>query len=221
MNDFLIYGLQTIVLQLFFLLVFELFFKKETFFKANRFYLLGSTFLSLVIPLLKIPIEEKAQQQYVFQLKEIVLSNTSFVENQTENISFQTSLNLVYGIGFLVFLSFFIYKLFKIFQIKHKAIHEIINDTKIYRIENSKQAFSFLNYIFIGQENQNLATIIKHEKVHQRQLHSIDLLFLEFLKVVFWFNPLFFFSKKELLKFTNLKQIQIVFQKIKVVITKT
>jgi TonB family protein len=200
MNDFLIYSLQTVILQLLFLLVFELFFKKETFFKANRFYLLGSTVLSLIIPLLKIPIEEKAQQQYVFQLKEIVLSNAGFVENQTENISFQTSLNIVYGIGFLVFLSFFIYKLFKIFQIKQQATLEIINDTKIYRIENSKQAFSFMNYIFIGKENQNLDTIIKHEKVHQNQLHSLDLLFLEFLKIVFWFNPLICFFQKRIVE---------------------
>ncbi len=200
MNDFLIYSLQTLILQLLFLLVFEFFFKKETFFKANRFYLLGSTVLSLIIPLLKIPIEEKAQQQYVFQLKEIVLSNAGFVENQTENISFQTSLNIVYGIGFLVFLSFFIYKLFKIFQVKNQATLEIINDTKIYRIENSKQAFSFLNYIFIGKEKQNLDTIIKHEKVHQNQLHSLDLLFLEFLKIVFWFNPLIYFFQKRIVE---------------------
>ncbi|MFC4738737.1 TonB family protein [Flavobacterium ponti] len=200
MNDFLIYSLQTVILQLLFLLVFELFFKKETFFKANRFYLLGSTVLSLIIPLLKIPIHGKAQQQYVFQLKEVVLSNAGFVENQTENISFQTSLNIVYGIGFLVFLSFFIFKLFKIFKLKQQTTLEIINDTKIYRIENSKQAFSFLNYIFIGKENQNLDTIIKHEKVHQNQLHSLDLLFLEFLKIVFWFNPLIFFFQKRIVE---------------------
>jgi bla regulator protein blaR1 len=200
MNDFLIYSLQTVILQLLFLLVFELFFKKETFFKANRFYLLGSTVLSLIIPLLKIPIQEKAQQQYVFQLKEVVLSNAGFVENQIENISFQTSLNIVYGIGFLVFLSFFIFKLFKIFQVKQKATLEIINDIKVYRIENSKQAFSFFNYIFVGQDNQNIDVIIKHEKVHHCQIHSLDLLFLEFLKVVFWFNPLIYFFQKRIVE---------------------
>ena len=200
MNDFLIYSLQTIVLQLLFLVVFELFFKKETFFKANRLYLLGSTILSLLIPLIKIPIQEKVQQQYVFQLKEIVLTNTGFVENQTTNTSIFTSLNLVYGIGFLLFLTLFIIKLIKIYKVKQKATIGVLNDTKIYRIENSKQAFSFLNYIFIGKENQNLDAIIKHEKVHQKQFHSIDLLFLEILKIVFWFNPILYFFQKRIVE---------------------
>lgn len=193
MNDFLIYSLQTIFLQLLFLVVFELFLKKETFFKANRFYLLGSTVLSFLIPLIKIPIEQKVQQQYVFQLKEIVLTNTGFVENQAENTSIFVSLNIVYAIGLLLFLTLFIIKLIKIYKVKQKATNEILNDTKIYRIENSKQAFSFLNYIFIGKENQNLKTIIKHEKVHQKQFHSLDLLFIECLKIVFWFNPILYF----------------------------
>ncbi|WP_339887503.1 M56 family metallopeptidase [uncultured Flavobacterium sp.] len=200
MNDFLIYSLQTIVLQLLFLLVFELFFKKETFFKANRFYLLGSTVLSLLIPLIKIPIEGNVQQHYFFQLKEIVLTNNDLVENQFTNISFLTSLNFIYGIGFLLFLTFFIVKLVKILKVKQQATIEVLEKAKVYRIENSNQAFSFLNYIFIGKENQNLSAIIKHEKVHQKQLHSLDLLFLEILKIVFWFNPIIYIYQKRIVE---------------------
>lgn len=200
MNDFLIYSLQTIVLQLLFLVVFELFFKKETFFKANRFYLLGSTILSLLIPMIKIPIEQKVQEQYIFQLKEIVLTNTGFVENQVQNTSDFSVLNFVYAIGFLLFLTLFIIKLIKVFKVKQKAKLEVLNNTKIYRIENSKQAFSFLNYIFIGKENQNLEAIIKHEKVHQKQFHSIDLLFLESLKIIFWFNPMIYIYQKRIVE---------------------
>ncbi|WP_339836677.1 M56 family metallopeptidase [uncultured Flavobacterium sp.] len=200
MNEFLMYSLQTIFLQLLFLVIFEFFFKKETFFKANRFYLLGSTVLSLLIPLIKIPIEGYVKQHYIFQLKEIVLTNNSLVENQSTNISFLTSLNFVYGIGFLLFLTFFIVKLIKIFKIKQQATIEVLENAKVYRMENSNQAFSFLNYIFIGRENQNLRVLIKHEKVHQKQLHSLDLLFLEILKIVFWFNPMIYIYQKRIVE---------------------
>ena len=70
MTTFLIYSLQTIVLQVLFLAVFEILFKKETFFKANRFYLLSSLILSLLLPLIQIPVEagefNNLMQQMIF-----------------------------------------------------------------------------------------------------------------------------------------------------------
>ena len=47
------YILQTIVFQLLFLMVYDVFLKKETFFNWNRFYLLVSAFLSIVLPFCK------------------------------------------------------------------------------------------------------------------------------------------------------------------------
>ena len=38
--------------------------------------------------------------------------------------------------------------------------------------------------------------IEKHEEIHVRQLHFVDLLFFEILKTVFWFNPVVYFYKK-------------------------
>lgn len=200
MNDFLIYVIQTVLLQLLFLFIFEFLFKKETFFKANRFYLLGSIILSLLIPLIKIPLKENIQKQYVFQLKEIVLSTTNLKENQIENTSAFSWITILYGIGFGVFLVFFLLKLIKIYKIKQQASVENLEKIKIYRVKNSNQAFSFLNYIFIGENNQNSAVIIEHEKVHQKQLHSVDLLFFECLKMVFWFNPMLYIYQKRIVE---------------------
>jgi hypothetical protein len=35
-----------------------------------------------------------------------------------------------------------------------------------------------------------------HEETHAKQKHSLDVLFIEFLQVLFWFNPLMYFMKK-------------------------
>ena len=39
-------------------------------------------------------------------------------------------------------------------------------------------------------------SIIKHELVHIEQKHSWDLLFFEFLRIIFWFNPLVYVYQK-------------------------
>lgn len=200
MNDFLVYSLQAILLQLGFLIIFEIFFKKETFFKANRFYLLGSILLSLIIPLIKIPIKGNIQKQTFFQLKEIVVSNAAFIENTSEITSSFIPLFILYGIGFLVFLMLFLIKLFKIYQLKQNTLIEVIDKVEVYRIKNSNQAFSFFNFIFIGNNNANIETIVKHEVVHKKQLHSLDLVILEMLKIIFWFNPIVYLYRKRIVE---------------------
>jgi hypothetical protein len=58
-------------------------------------------------------------------------------------------------------------------------------------LENSRDAFSFFNYIFIGKQlvKEERETILKHEWVHVKQKHSLDMLFFEILRIFFWFNP--------------------------------
>lgn len=60
--------------------------------------------------------------------------------------------------------------------------------------------FSFFNYIFITNSDQNLSEddlqcIKDHEKVHAKQFHSLDVLFIEFISIIFWSNPLLTYLK--------------------------
>jgi hypothetical protein len=59
---------------------------------------------------------------------------------------------------------------------------------------------TFLNFIYINFDDYNNRNIedelYTHELVHVTQKHSLDILFIELLKVIFWFNPIFIFYKK-------------------------
>jgi TonB family protein len=59
--------------------------------------------------------------------------------------------------------------------------------------------FAFFNYLFWDNKQELTATetkqIIAHEEVHIKQRHSIDIMLMEVLKVVFWFNPLMYLYK--------------------------
>jgi TonB family protein len=192
MTTFLIYSLQTIVLQVLFLAVFEILFKKETFFKANRFYLLGSLILSLLLPLIQIPVEAVVHEQAVYQLKEIVITkNVSeiYLKNGLKNYS---SVFMFYLIGVTFFSALFIFKVGKLLTYIMSAKKSNQNKGNIILVSNSNQAFSFFNKVFIGADNQNIDVILKHELVHAKQLHSLDILFIELLKIIFWFNPILY-----------------------------
>ena len=88
---------------------------------------------------------------------------------------------------------------FMIFALKLiKIIHMIYGNQKhqefnlmIVNLKNSRDAFSFFNYIFLGEQlkNEERETILKHELVHVKQKHTFDMLFFEILRIIFWFNP--------------------------------
>ena len=58
---------------------------------------------------------------------------------------------------------------------------------------------SFLHYIFLNKQEYESgkvgSEILEHEYTHVRQLHSVDVMFIELLKLLFWFNPLLYFYK--------------------------
>ena len=58
---------------------------------------------------------------------------------------------------------------------------------------------SFFNFIFLEKEafekGEIEPEILDHEQIHVRQLHSLDVLVIEFLKVIFWFNPFMYLYK--------------------------
>jgi hypothetical protein len=67
-------------------------------------------------------------------------------------------------------------------------------------VEEKTLPHTFLSSIFINFEDYNNRNIedelYTHELVHVNQKHTLDILFIEFLKVIFWFNPLLIFYKK-------------------------
>jgi N-acetylmuramoyl-L-alanine amidase len=76
--------------------------------------------------------------------------------------------------------------------VKYKNAKLVLVDEKI-------PPHTFLNFIFINFEDYNNRSIedelLTHELVHVKQKHSLDILFIEFLKVLFWFNPIYIFYK--------------------------
>ncbi|MGB1211021.1 MAG: M56 family metallopeptidase [Lacinutrix venerupis] len=195
------YILQTIIFQLLFLMVYDVFLKNETFFNWNRFYLLTSALLSVILPFVKIDgFKTIIPQKYIFSLPEVIIGNNTsnvitlnevFLNTQKATLYFSFNWSYILYLGSCIAIILFLIKLYKIAIIAYKNPKVKFEKALLIELSNSKHAFSFFNYIFIGKDinTEDKQTILAHELEHVKEKHSIDLLFFEILKIIFWFNP--------------------------------
>ena len=199
------YILQILAFQLLFLVVYDLFLKKETFFNWNRLYLIVTPLLSLLLPLIKIDlIRQNIPEQFMIQLPAVLLGGsprTPLLASEALDAITISSVNglsnseigqLSWFIGVLVSFGFFCFKLYKISKLKKLGVRTTLNGLRVYNLPNTDTAFSFFKNIFLGEQLSEVqkTNILLHEKIHIDQCHSIDLIFFEVLRIIFWFNPL-------------------------------
>ncbi len=206
------YILQILVFQLLFLVAYDVFLKKELKFNWNRVYLLATPILSFILPLIKIEfIRNSIPEEYIIQLPAVMLGGTSseYIASETLSeitiagtsaINISLIIQLIWLLGMLLALCNLCYKLYKIYQLKQVGVSINLNGTSVISLPNTDTAFSFLNIIFIGEDlsKKQKETIVVHEKIHIQQYHSIDLLFFEFIKIIFWFNPLVYLYQSKM-----------------------
>jgi len=189
------YILQVVLFQTLFIAVYDFFLQKETFFKWNRVYLLITPFLSFIIPFLKFEsLKETVPIEYIEQLPTVFLNPQVVIEQTNQNGLTLNYVAIGFYIGLTVFSILFLVRLLKVFKliIANKVIKE--TNYSIVLLKEKQSAFSFFNYIFINKhllENKNLQ-ILKHELIHCKQKHTLDLLIFEVLKIVLWFNPIIY-----------------------------
>jgi bla regulator protein BlaR1 len=194
--------LQIIAFQALFLLVYDLFLKRETFFNYNRAYLLITSILALVLPFVNFSeLKSVTTKDFVIHLPEVfigkkeptdyeilVAEQAGIVMEQPQTPIWQSIALIGIAIATLIFL----FKIIKLYSLKQKNPKHWQGDVLIVKLIKSSAAFSFFNTIFMGERipEPDKPLIYKHELVHIREFHTLDLLFFEILRIVFWFNPL-------------------------------
>ncbi len=208
----LTYFLQVNVCWLLFYGLYYALLSKETFFKLNRIYLIISLLSGLVIPLSIFNKMAVSPENATQLLQPFVVTATAIgdrLQQKTEVWNIRRIALLIYVIGIVVVTVRFLWGLFKIFTIYKQAkkqrncdfILAYTDGTSRYNREGVQSPFSFFNCIFLPQNlehNVDFQNIIAHEKAHIEQKHSLDVVFVEFLNIVFWCSPLIYFYKQSL-----------------------
>ena len=194
------YIIQVMLFQTLFLVVYDLVLSKETFFSKNRWYLLVTGPGAFIIPFLKVPtFQQTITREVGFALPEIVISPQHVIEKTAMYQSIDY-VSLVFWSGLAFFATLFAVKMIKLFWLILNNHKEEREEYTLVTLSNSKKAFSFFNYIFLGDlvAKSEREKIIAHEQIHSQQKHTIDLLMFELLKTVMWFNPLLYIYQQKI-----------------------
>lgn len=195
MNSFLIYIVQSGLCLAIFYLVYELFLKRETYFQLNRIFLVSGLLLSFFIPAFPITSPFKTPAAI------IKFDYASIPSASVRGFGSADFLYVLYGIGVLVFLLRFGLQLAKLRRVVRTHGIRRFCGVKIVAVDRLFSPFSFLDIIFINREpsiDANLRRILVHEQVHIRQQHTLDVLLLEIVLSLQWFNPFIWPYKKAL-----------------------
>ena len=180
---------------------YKLFLSKDSFHALNRAAILSAVTLSFVMPLVKMPdflkIEtESEMSETVFEIGEVIVSG-DFVNS----ISYTDVLTYIIIIGASVFfLKFLISTAAIILKAARNRKIKIDNGTELIVSESVKSPVSWLRYIFINSADyrDNPREILTHEMAHIHYRHSIDLIFIDLLCCLQWFNPVIWLFRREL-----------------------
>lgn len=206
MTPILIYILKANGLLLVLYLFYKMFLQRETFVRANRVYFLGGIVLSLLLPLMtytsvvQVEVEPLDTMQYAYLLDETSLDSVAAEERVLTMENAISSLSYLY-IGLTVMSILWLgYKVIKlVYHIYRLPVSQMNDSLRI--DEQSNDAYSFMNWIVLPKDYESMEQIdvvLAHEQVHVQQRHSIDLIIIETLKHLFWFNPALYFLQKEI-----------------------
>ena len=175
----------------FLLLCYMLFLRKEKYHQLNRFYLLFSLAFSSLLPFIKFSVPEQ----------HLIPNTQSFLTTVTEAPAIPFGM-ILYVAGAALFFILFFLRLFKVLrQIIGKHYIEM-NGLKVIDNPEQKVPFSFFHYVVVDSttfELDELDLVLRHEAAHAQQWHTLDILFVELLGVICWFNP-FVWAYKSALK---------------------
>lgn len=175
--------------------------RNRTFHHYNRFYLLGIVLISLLLPFLKLSYITHEVNSDIYLLVNKI-QNFNSTETLHNDFNYFRTVALVFGWVALIFLTRFLIEFFKIHKVKRQFRKEHLEGISFYQTNLENAPFSFFKNLFWKNSiliNSDLGSqILKHEMVHIEQKHSFDKIFMEIVTGLFWFNPIFWFIKKEI-----------------------
>jgi TonB family protein len=190
MEAFVLYLLKSAAWLSGFALVFLLFLRNERFFNLNRWFLISGAVVSLLFPFMTVHYTIFLPAPRTLQDGSAFLSGVQATGNG--NITLAGTLLTIYTLGAL-FVLFLIIKQSRS-VLKSIAKAEVISSqpVKLIRTAEYTSSFSFFSYVFINPSVTDVETeeIVNHELVHIRQMHWVDLVLVELLCILQWFNPL-------------------------------
>jgi len=176
---------------------------KETFYSLNRGYLIVSSIVAFIIPLLQIgylnkllnPQQNDSTSPLLFTIK---LSEADTKSGLDWLLITDNFLIVGYSAIAALLSARLLINIYRIISLSLKEPKRRMGNVVYVELPNSSTAFSFFNLLFINPSIDKKNAILKHEMVHIQQKHSLDIIFFEIIQILAWFNPITYFIKKDI-----------------------
>ena len=213
MIDFLIYQGKAAVALAAFYMFYRLLLSKETFHRFNRVVLLGTAAISFILPLCVITIQKveimeayQPAQDYTVMTDiqasaEILETEATTEEPAEETPWWLTALATVFALGVVTIIATTLISINRIKKIISGGRHELLESGEILVITDYDTApFSWMKYIVLSKEDyeSGYSQILTHEKAHIALRHSWDIIFVDMITALQWFNPAIWMLKADL-----------------------
>ncbi|HEX2396354.1 MAG TPA: M56 family metallopeptidase [Bacteroidales bacterium] len=188
-------------------------FRKNMNFRHARIYLIASIILSLLIPLTRYKIETGIKWPAQNNETVLVIANTTTESGAPiitrtnglwEKIKNSDPITLIIWTYLFVTILFIlrILIILSLLAIRYRISYKVhFSDCVLLYNHGFRNTLSFFRWIFvqpIAADDEDLEQIITHEKIHVYQLHSFDILVIELLTAVMWFNPFVWMIKNSM-----------------------
>ena len=201
MSSFLIYDAKVAVLIAVFYMFYRLLLARETFHRVNRLVLLTTAVASFVLPLCVITIH----QTVTMPMPIVSVGDLQMVSVDDSDAAvpwWLVILPILFIAGVLVTLGHTLWSVSKVWLlIRRSEKHPQADGTTLCVTGNdSVSPFSWMHYIVMNRSDYeaNDAAILAHERGHIRLRHSWDVLLVDLLTALQWYNPAMWMLRSDL-----------------------
>jgi TonB family protein len=176
-----------------FYIVYSLLLSKDTLYKRNRVYILVSVLVALGLPFVTINTSNPVNIPFFGKtLSEVIITGTSSGIQRTGSAGNWDPARILITIYIAGVILFGCKLLLDLLELIILIAGKKSKGSNIIRFQGlNTSGFSALEYVFINSRlsSEESEEIIKHEQNHIDHYHFFDIIFIEVVKVIQWFNP--------------------------------
>ena len=184
---------------------FFLFLSKETFHRFNRCMLVGIMLISLVMPMFHFTTEHPTTlNEEVYIVQNYIEHDTPPIivtAQQAQGITWIQALTWIYMAGVVLMLILTLVQATSLIRFMSSGVrHTDTQGNTVILHNNDVPPFSIFRYIVMSVKDYESSRqyILTHEQEHIRLGHTYDLLLLQGMKTLMWFNPFIWFLSRDL-----------------------
>lgn len=184
---------------------FFLFLSKETFHRFNRCMLVGIMLVSLVMPMFHFTTEHPTTlNEEVYIVQNFIEHDTPPIivtAQQAQGITWIQALTWIYMAGVVLMLILTLVQATSLIRFMSSGVrHTDTQGNTVILHNNDVPPFSIFRYIVMSVKDYESSRqyILTHEQEHIRLGHTYDLLLLQGMKTLMWFNPFIWFLSRDL-----------------------